>query len=139
MKMKQKISTLLALLAICMMPLMQSCRKYPDGPLISLHSRTERVCNTWRVESYLKNGTDYTSLMAGYSETYTKDGNYSYVWGSIAGTGVWAFADNDSDIQLTGLTNQETHTLVILKLEQKEFWYYYIEGNDRKEYHMVPN
>jgi hypothetical protein len=137
--MKQKISTLIILLAIGIMPLIQSCRKYPDGPLISFHSRTERVCNTWRVENYQKNGTDYTSQMAGYSETYTKAGNYSYVWGSIAGTGVWAFTDNDADIQLTGLTNQQTHTLVILKLEQKEFWYYYMDGNDRHEFHMVPN
>jgi len=139
MKISKKISIVFTLVVICMMPVIQSCKKYPDGPLINFESRTSRVANTWRVDTYLKNGTDYTSLMAGYTETYSKDGNYSYTWGNLAGTGVWAFQNSDEDIRLTGISHQESRTEVILRLESKSFWYYYMDGNDRKEFHMVPN
>lgn len=137
MKIKKKLFVPVVLLIGFVMLTLQGCKKYPDGPLLSLRSRTARVVNTWRVDSYIKNGTDYTSLMAGYTETYTKDGNYFYSWDNASGTGVWAFRDSDSDIQLTGTHNQETHTLIILRLEEKEFWYYYWDGSDRKEFHMV--
>ena len=137
MKKTKKISIVLTLLAICLMPFVQGCKKYPDGPLISFRSRAERVANTWRVDQYLKNGTDYTYLMAGYIETYTKEGDYSYSWGNHSGTGIWGFQNSDTEIALTGIKNQENHILVILKLEEKEFWYYYISGNDRLEFHMI--
>ena len=83
------------------------------------------------------NGNDYTSLLADYTETFSKDGNYSYSWGSIAGTGTWTFENNDEEIQLTGISNQSSYRMIILKLEEKTFWYYYMDGNDRKEFHMV--
>ncbi len=107
--------------------------------LISFRSRTERVANTWRIDNFKKNSTDNTSLMSGYTETYTKDGNYSYQWGIITGTGTWGFANHDANINLVGVSNQISHTLIILKLEEKQFWYYYMDGSDRYEYHLVQN
>ncbi len=115
------------------------CKKYPDGPLLSLHSRTERVANTWKVDNYKVNGNDYTSLVSGYTETYSKDGNYSYTWGSVSGTGSWKFQNSDKEIALTGISNQSSYTLVILKLEEDQFWYYYMDGSDKKEFHMITN
>ncbi len=137
MKALKKINLFAVLLAGLMMSTVQSCKKYPEGPAISFHSRTERVANTWKVDNYKKNGNDYTSLMADYSETYTKSGAYSYSLGSISGTGTWEFQNNDKEIKLTGISNQKTYVLVILKLEEKAFWYYYMDGNDKKEFHMV--
>ena len=139
MKNKNKISALIILLAAIIIPTVQSCKKYQDGPMLSLRSRTERVANTWKVDNYKINGNDYTSLVAGYTETYTKDGNYYYSWGSLDGTGKWAFQNNDKEIKLTGINNQSSQTLFIQKLEEKQFWYYYMDGNDKKEFHMVQN
>ncbi len=116
----------------------QSCKKYPDGPMISFHSRAERVANTWKVDNYKLNGTDYTSLMTAYSETYSKSGAYSYAFNSVTGSGSWEFKNKDTEILLTGTSNQSTYTLVIQKLEEKEFWYYYMDGTDKKEFHMIP-
>jgi hypothetical protein len=115
----------------------EACKKYEDGPLLSLRSRTERVSNTWKVENYKVNGTDYTSLVANYTETYSKDGNYSYSWGVLSGSGTWKFQNKDAEIKLTGISNQDDHVLVILKLEEKSFWYYYLDGNDRYEFHFI--
>lgn len=116
---------------------LSNCQKYADGPLISIRSKAERVANTWKIDNYKKNGNDLTSMMSGYTETFSKDGSYSYVWGNFDGTGKWVFQNNDSEIRLTGVTNQNDYTLVILKLEEKEFWYYYMDGSDKKEFHMV--
>jgi hypothetical protein len=117
----------------------QSCNKYEDGPFFSLRSRTERVANTWKIDNYKVNGNDYTSLLSGYTETYSKDGNFSFAWGILSGTGTWKFQNKDKEILITGINNVSTMTLFILKLEEKEFWYYYMDGNDKKEFHLVQN
>jgi hypothetical protein len=133
---KTKIVTLILFAGLVMFGL-QSCKKYEDGSLINFQSRTERVANTWKVDNYKVNDNDYTSLLADYTETFTKSGDYYYNWGAVSGTGTWAFKSHDEEIQLTGISNQNSHTLVILKLEEKAFWYYYMDGNDKKEFHMV--
>jgi hypothetical protein len=137
MKTKNRVSALLFLLAGMAMTIIPSCQKYPDGPALSIHSRAERVANTWKVDNYKINGDDYTSLVSGYEETYSKDGNYSYSYGNFAGTGTWAFQNNDAEIRIIGNSNQSDVTLYIMKLEEKQFWYYYMDGNDKKEFHMI--
>lgn len=138
MKNERKLSVLAIALIIVTSTVFESCKKYPDGPLISFHSKKERVANTWKVDNYKKNGSDYTSLVTAYSETYTKEGGYSYSWNGISGIGTWVFQNSNEEILLTGTSNQGTYTLVILKLEEKEFWYYYMDGDDKKEFHMIP-
>jgi hypothetical protein len=139
MKSKNKVVAMLALIAVIAMPAIQGCKKYADGPMLSFHSKAERVANTWKVDNYKINGSDYTSLVVGYVETFSKDGNYSYSWGSTHGTGVWAFQNKNAEIRITGIDHQSSETLFILKLEEKQFWYYYMDGNDRMEFHMVQN
>lgn len=139
MKTKNKISVLLFFLVAISISTFQACRKYSDGPLFSFHSRTERVANTWKVDNYKVNGNDYTSLVSGYTETYTKGGDYYYSFGSLSGTGKWEFQNKDAEIRITGINNQSSQTLYILKLEEKQFWYYYMDGNDKKEFHLVEN
>jgi hypothetical protein len=137
--MKTKLNfAVLVVFAGLMMFGIQSCQKYPDGPLIDFHSRAERVANTWKVDNYKVNGNDYTSLVTDYTETYTKGGDYSYELGGITGTGTWALQNKDAEVQITGISNQNSHTLYIQKLEEKEFWYYYMDGSDKKEFHMIP-
>ena len=127
----------LVILSVMMMG-MQSCSQYPDNNGITLVSKMERVSKAWQVENYKLNGTDYTSLMAAYTETFTKQGTYSYQWAILGGSATWAFQTNDAEIKITGVSNVATKTLIILKLEEKAFWYYYLDGTDRKEFHMVP-
>lgn len=137
--MKNKTNFKLIIIAMMIMAGLTSCEKYPDNPLISLHSRAERVANTWSIDNYKIDGADFTSLVTGYSETFTKSGGYSYNWSALEGTGTWAFQNNDEEILLTGIDNQQTRTLFILKLEEKQFWYYYMDGTKKHEFHMVGN
>jgi hypothetical protein len=137
MKIKNKITVALLFIAAFTMTTIQSCKKYEEGPAISLHSRAERVANTWKIENYKINETDYTSGTSDYSETFSKDGDYSYQWGAFSGSGKWAFQNDDAEIRITGTNTQPSQTLFILKLKEKEFWYYYMDGNDRHEFHLL--
>ena len=134
--MKAKISTPVILLAGMLMAF-DGCKKYPEGAALGMHSGTEKIASTWKLDKYTVNGTDYTSLVTGYTETYTKDGNFSYSFGSIAGTGNWSFQHNDSEVRILGTNNQSDNVLTVLKLNEKEFWYYCMDGKDKKEFHMT--
>jgi hypothetical protein len=137
MKSIRKMVTL-AILSATMLVGFQSCSQYPDNSGITFVSKTDRISRVWKVENYKVNSTDYTSLVSAYTETFTKTGTYSFQWAIIGGTGTWKFQNGDAEIQITGVTNVSTRTLSILKLEEKAFWYYYMDGTDRKEYHLVP-
>jgi hypothetical protein len=136
MKKITKITTILCLSCVMLLGI-QSCQKYEDGPLFSLMTKTSRLSNNWKIDNYKVNDVDLTSLLNGYTETFTTDHNYSYTWGILGGTGTWAFQNNYAEVRITGTSNQSDVTLYILKLEKTQFWYYIIDGNDRKEYHMV--
>lgn len=137
MKSKSRFTAVLILAAALAIPTIQSCSKYPEGPGMSIHSRAERVANTWKVENYKINGTDYTSGTSDYQETYSKDGQYSYTSGIFSGTSTWSFINDDEQIQIAETTTQDARTLFILKLKEKEFWYYYMDGSDKHEFHML--
>lgn len=139
MKTLKNISLFFILIAMTVMTSLQSCQKYSEGPFLSIRSRAERVSNHWEVENYKINGNDLTSLYSGYNETFTKSGVYYYDWGILDGDGTWNFQNNDMEIKLTGDSDQTSRTLFILKLEEKQFWYYYMKDGDKHEFHMVGN
>ena len=120
---------------------LMGCKKYEDGPALSLRSKTARVANTWKVESYTINGFDNTSSLTSinYTETYDKDGNYSYNSSLGSGSGKWEFQSDKEQIKRSGVAGQSTETLFILRLKEKEFWYYFLDGNIRHEIHLAEN
>ena len=40
-----------------------SCKKYPDGPWLSLHSKEVRLCKSWDVSYFSINGYDSTPYL----------------------------------------------------------------------------
>jgi hypothetical protein len=139
MKMKLILPGLLLIVLALISVTIQSCKKYPEDSTISLKSRKERVTNTWDVDNYKINGSDYTSLVSSYIETFTNNGDYDYNWGLLDGSGTWSFQNNDNEIKLIGSDDQSSRTLFILKLEEKTFWYYYMVGSDKHEFHLIAN
>lgn len=135
--MKNKITLTVLLIAGISLTTFSGCKKYSEGPMFSFYSKTERIANAWRVDNYKENDKDLTSFISGYKEVYSTDGNYSYTWGNFGGSGTWELINNNEDVRITGTSNLETITLHILKLEEKQFWYYYMDGSTRKEFHMI--
>ena len=138
--MKNKMSfSVIVVLSVLMLVGVQSCSQYPDNNGITLVSKVDRVSKTWKVDNYKINDVDYTSLVTSYTETYTKQGAYSYQWAILGGTGTWEFQNKDAEIRISGDSNLTSRTIFILKLEDKEFWYYYMDGADKKEFHFIKN
>ncbi|HEX4887812.1 MAG TPA: lipocalin family protein [Luteibaculaceae bacterium] len=117
------------------------CSKYEEGPAFSLRSKTARLANEWKVEAFLINGVDQTASISGenYLETFDKDGNYSFKSASGDGTGKWEFQEDKEQIKVSGVDSQSSETYFILKLKEKEFWYYVMDGGERYEFHMTEN
>lgn len=137
MKIKLIISALFITLSTLF--LFSGCKKYAEGPALSLRSKAERVANTWKIENYKVDGTDFTSLVTDYTETFTKDGHYSYNWGLFSGSTTWSFQNDKMEIKLNGTEANTSRTLFILKLEEKSFWYYFIDDNEKHEMHLIQN
>ena len=135
--MKSKIKILIILLGILIIPAIQSFKVYPDKAAISLRSKTERVSNTWKVENYKINGYDYTFLVSCYTETFSENGHYSYSWGNLRGFGVWSFQNNNKEIKMNGNDSLSSRTIVIQKLDDNSFWYYYMDGINKNELHLI--
>jgi hypothetical protein len=84
MKKFKSLSVLLFLITLTTVGF-QSCSIYPENEEFTIVSKAERVANVWKVDNYKVNDVDYTSLVTSYTETFTKDGNYSYQWGILPG------------------------------------------------------
>lgn len=125
-----------------------SCKKYENGPDFSLLPAKERLANSWKLSSYSEDGVDKTDLFnslfqnaifniesdGGYTLTYKAAGVVSY-----SETGTWRFINNKKDFETnptSGTGSIGTHH--ILKLKDKELWYYDMDNGVRKEYHLIP-
>ena len=58
--MKKHLITLAALLFLCA----PACKKYDEGPALSLRSKKSRIANKWKVDKLFKNGVDSTKYYA---------------------------------------------------------------------------
>jgi hypothetical protein len=125
-----------------------SCRKYEEGPNISLRKKEARVTNNWRVESAQLNGTEVSA-----DPYWTKQKHYMYRDGNYVVTiinpvtleaknlqGTWKLYDNDRKLALTTKNFSgnidSTNDYNILKLYNKQMW---IRKTDNSlELHFVP-
>jgi len=106
------------------------CKKYDDGPTVSLVSKTNRLDNTWEVDKAYDEGKDVTSSYNQYTLKLTKSGSASltakYTYGpfSYEGTtnGTWVFQNSKEDIKLDFDDNDADATYEILRLTSNELW-----------------
>lgn len=125
-----------------------SCRKYEEGPNISLRTKRARVTNNWKLESALVNGVERS-----LDPFYAKQKHYMYSDGKYLVTiinpvtlearnlqGTWKLFDDDKRIALTTrdeiTLKDSTNEYNILKLFNKQFWIRKTDNSE--EYHMVP-
>lgn len=131
--------------------LMTGCKKYDEGGSVR---RTEtNLVKGWKLDKYLRNSTDETSLLliSGYEETYSDNGSmlrtYIDADASIKSeTGTWKFDKDQKKLHISGLgsidiTNAtgsvSSSYYTILKLDKDEFWFYYTNGGDKHEFRLV--
>jgi len=125
----KKGKILLSMAAILLFSVV-GCKKYPDGPLLSVRSKSERVANNWKVGQAFDNGKDVTSDYDRYELSLTKSGSASlsakYV--VLASTfeyvtnGTWSFVSSKEKISFDFDNNEADGVYEILKLEEEEMW-----------------
>lgn len=145
--MKTKIPFLLSAL-IGGALLIYSCKKYPEGPVISFISKKERLENSWRINQYFENGVDKTSdaqtILKDYNLIINKNGNYTLYYKLLGlldynESGTWSFI-NDNEVvrfyQTSPGSNSSDWT--ILKLMEKELWGEFQDSSKTIEIHLLP-
>lgn len=153
--MKTRISIYFFIVTIVFSVTFFSCKKYPDGPSFSLRTKTERLSNTWKIESYKFNGADSTAfvknyLLNNYILDIKKNGNYSINYNLIIvflsfpmnETGKWVFSGDKKNVIFTKESGNTTAAVgsnsswEILRLKEKELWAKYFQNNDVTEVHL---
>lgn len=151
--MNKSIKIIIGILSVSVLVIAtEGCRKYEDGPMISLRSKTKRLQRAWVLESYLRNDVDETSqlLISNYGETYNEDGSIDRSYTDSDGNpfaerGSWQLENKKEQISVTGIGSIEwtsqtstvsSSTYNILRLTSKELWYYYDNGGNRHEIHL---
>ena len=141
---RMKKTLLYSLIIISYISLNTSCKKYEEGPGISLRSKKERASNSWVLEDVTEAGVSVINNFKNYLLVMEKSGFYSLSY-ELSGTafaeeGTWRFANKNEQIEM--LINQQgaaIQTITILKLKEKSFWFYTEDANAvRTEYHLKP-
>jgi hypothetical protein len=108
-----------------------SCKKYEEGPALTILTKKARVAGTWEVEAYLVDGvdktSDYRAFITSESLEFTKDGTYNTSTTTVLGTdtdaGTWEFVNDKEDLKtLSNTAGSTPDTMMIVKLKNKEMW-----------------
>ncbi len=102
-----------------------SCKKYEEGPGISLRSKTGRLTGEWKMVKQFDSGIDVTSIYADEVETFefVKGGDFIHkiTEGNEVNTqeGKWEWGDKKESVkvsfQLGSTTFSQIYTIVQLK------------------------
>lgn len=106
------IYLLLALFAI------SGCKKYDEGPAISLRSKEKRLCQEWKLDKYLVNGEDFdyfeeqiwTFDKNGTLKVYINYGTYDE-----EAEFEWKWANKKEDIEIFSLATKDKSFPVVFQ------------------------
>lgn len=124
------------------MMLFFGCKKYPDGPLLSLRTKEHRMVGNWDVEYFSVNGYDSTEYLRSqpfYGKYQFRKGDYSsgdFIFknssNSYTASGSWIFTNNKKYLALALTTPVPTNHIgpyaaeyvswEIRKLKENELW-----------------
>lgn len=107
-----------------------SCKKYNEGPAISLVPKQERVANTWVVQKAFEDGQDVSDQYDQYELYLTSDGDAQLtakykafgVNYTTETNGTWTFQNEKQEIMFDYEDDDQDGTYQILRLTQDEFW-----------------
>ena len=121
-----------------------SCKKYEEGPMLSLRSKKERVANDWRIGKAMNGDEDVTSDFDEYHVVFTKDNKttltatYKFLGTTYRFTtsGTWSFESDKEKLKVDYENDDADNTYLIIRLTEKEMWLR--EEGSSLELHLVP-
>lgn len=122
----------------------QSCQEFPEGPAVSLLSKTERVANDWKIGEALDEGTNITTEYERYELNLTKGGeanltakyNFLGIAYEYNTVGTWEFVSNEEKISFDFDNDEASGVYEILRLKKDEMWLKKDSGT--VELHFIP-
>ena|SRR5688572_21650890 len=123
MKIKNRVIAFL-LFSFLAGTIITSCKKYEDGPALSLATKKSRITGDWKIENITYDGEDVTAfylLFLGNGVFISINKDQSYMIETDKGT--WSFSgDKESLILDPEDAKDETTVHKILRLTKKELW-----------------
>ncbi len=108
-----------------------SCKKYEEGPSLTVLSKKARIAGIWEVEAYLVDGvdktSDYRAFITGETLEFIKEGTYTSTTNTVLGNdtdaGTWELVNDKADLKtLSNDAGSTPDTMAIVKLKSKEMW-----------------
>ncbi len=127
-----------------------SCKKYENGPAISLMTKKARIANSWKVNTYYLNGQDkttsYRSLVTRERLVMYQSGLFEYTevsswtWAVPSYSGTWKFINDKEDVEMVSDNAKiGTQTYRITRLKNKQLWMkIQLTPDSLIEYHYIP-
>jgi len=135
MKNLRKLS-LFAAVFVFTLTSMTGCKKYEEGPALSLKSKKGRVANKWKIDYAfdIDDNQVVTSDYTGETWEFAKDGEWIERDNDVIDkSGTWDFISDKESIKITK-DNNNIDYYDILKLKSKEMW---LKDKD-EELHLIP-
>jgi lipopolysaccharide export LptBFGC system permease protein LptF len=138
-----KIKHLLSFFFLAFVLISSSCSK--DNNTIAQNQ--QNIKKLWKLDNYLINGTDMTSMVTvtAYTESFQDNGKYDRSFtdknnNKITQNGAYEF-ENANRLKISGVGSIEmsSHGTIsssyydIVKLTETEFWYSFVNGNAKHE------
>lgn len=132
--MKKSLFTL-----ICFTLIFSSCKKYEEGPGISLRTKKARVVGEWKMEKLFINDEDtpLTPDEKNIKWIFKKDGNYEYQAATYNEIGTWSFDIKRELIFLTDTEFGYSTSCKIRRLTNNEMWFVFIFRSSKREIHLI--
>lgn len=124
-----------------------SCSKYEDGPDFSMHSKKERLSNSWIIRSAYVNDADrtidYYGVYRNYHLNIGGDNQYTLSFspngiGNYVESGSWDFNGDKTHVMMTS-ADGKTVDYTILRLQKNDLRVKYTDENEVEwEIHYIP-
>src|SRR6476620_1110305 len=108
---------------------LSSCKKYDDGPFVSVHTKAHRLVGTWFVHAESEDGvdktTDFETLYQGYTVIITREGTYARTY-AVNGifnydeVGTWDWGSKNEHVLFTKSSSNSVTDWELLELKEKE-------------------
>jgi len=110
--------------------ILPSCKKYEEGPALSLRSKKERISNTWVIESAFRNNVNISDAYKDFILIMNKNGSATLqlkviVFSSeifLQTDGTWTLEEFNENLRLNFENNDYDRYYEILKLKETELW-----------------
>lgn len=132
--------------AIILLGTITGCKKYEEGPLLSLKSKDARATNVWQAKYVFQDGIDYTVYFEDWSLDMREDGRIvitdkDELDSTVTQEGFWDLTNDKEELRLlfsVPRVDPDRKFYSITRLTSKEFWFKEYTDSTTWEFRLEP-